>query len=77
MTFSNETFAKRLKAMRAEKGLDQKQLAELSGVTLSSIVGYEAGRNTPGLDQAYRLADALGCTLDVLSGRVDISGVKA
>ena len=38
------SFAENLKTMRKYRGLTQKQLAELSGISYSSIINYEIGR---------------------------------
>jgi transcriptional regulator with XRE-family HTH domain len=59
---------KRLKALREAAGLTQARLARRSGVPLGSVRGYEQGVRTPGLDQAAKLARALGVSLDELAG---------
>ena len=66
MAYSNETFAHRMKVMRAERKFSQKDLAEASGVGIDSIARYEVGDVTPRLDNAYAIANALGCTIDAL-----------
>lgn len=50
---------------RREKGLTQAELAKKVGVTLRAIQNWEAGR-LPRLDDATKLADALGVSLDEL-----------
>lgn len=58
-----------LKRIRATKGYSQKQLAELSGVSLRSIQMYEQRRkdiNKAQSDSLHRLAKALGCTMEDL-----------
>ena len=66
MTYSNETFAHRLKVARAEARMKQSDLAEASGVDVNSIARYELGTVTPGLDKVYALAIALGTDLNTL-----------
>ena len=66
MSYSNETFAHRLKVARAEARMSQAELAEASGVDVNSIARYEMGSVTPGLDKAYALAVALGTDLNAL-----------
>lgn len=66
MTYSNETFAHRLKVARAEAQMSQADLAAASGVDQNSIARYELGSVTPGLDKVYALAIALGTDLDSL-----------
>lgn len=43
-----KTFANRLKALRAERGLSQQKLADLLGISKSSINMYERGEREPG-----------------------------
>lgn len=66
MDYSNEIFAHRLKVMRAERKMNQKELSEISGVGLDSIARYETGEVTPRLDNAFAIASALGCDLNYL-----------
>lgn len=53
------TFASELIKARAESGWTQNKLAEKSGVSLSAIKGYEAGRNMPGARELRELCQAL------------------
>ena len=53
-------FAEKLKAARLDKGYTQKQLAEISHVTLRTIVSYEKGDSYPRKRETYaELAKAL------------------
>jgi transcriptional regulator with XRE-family HTH domain len=45
---------------RAEKGLTQEQLAELSGFSQQYISGLERGQRNPTIVSIYELAQALG-----------------
>lgn len=65
------TFAERLKELREEKGLSQRQLEQkLNGkITKSAICFWELGKRTPNLDAVILLADFFGVTLDYLAGR--------
>lgn len=74
MGFDRERFSNRLAALRNERGLDQAGLAREAGISRDSVARYETGVSTPNLDAACRLAEALGCTLDVLAGLVSITG---
>lgn len=65
-------FGQSLASIRVYRGLTQAQLGELSGIPKNSISRYENGETTPGIDMARRLADALDCSLDMLSGRVPL-----
>ena len=58
-----------LKRIRTDRGHSQKQLSGLSGVSLRSIQMYEQRNkdiNKAQSDSLYRLAKALGCTMEDL-----------
>src|SRR4051812_11823574 len=61
------TFGEKLKELRAQAGLTQAQLAELSDVPLGTIRDYEQGKRDPLLSTAQKLAGALNQSLDVFS----------
>ena len=66
LTASYET---NLKRIRTAKRYSQKQLADMSGVNLRSIQMYEQRRkdiNKAQSDSLFRLAKALGCTMEEL-----------
>jgi transcriptional regulator with XRE-family HTH domain len=50
----------RLRALRLERGLQQRQLADQAGLTPSMVSQIESGRLTPSLHTLGRLAAALG-----------------
>jgi transcriptional regulator with XRE-family HTH domain len=58
--------AKRLKQLRAERGLTQAALAKRAGVTLSYIGRLEIGRHDPQLSTLRKLAKALKVTVGEL-----------
>jgi len=60
----------RLQALRQEKGFSQSQLARAAGIPVGSIKNWEQGIRLPRLDLAYKLAQAMGISLDVLAGDV-------
>ena len=60
------TFADKLKELRQTAGMTQVRLSEASGVPLPTIRDYEQGKREPLLSNAYRLARALGVSLDAL-----------
>ena len=45
-------------------GMTQEKLAKLCDVTRQTIIALEAGRYSPSLELAFKLARALGRTLD-------------
>ena len=54
------SLGERIKALRAERVLQQRQLAEKAGLTPSMLSQIESGRLTPSLHTLGRLAGALG-----------------
>ncbi|RLA04185.1 MAG: transcriptional regulator [Gammaproteobacteria bacterium] len=59
-------FPQRLAALRKEKGLTQKVLADQVGVHVMQIRRYEGGASQPTLDVIRRLAIALSVSADTL-----------
>lgn len=48
---------------RQERGLSQRELAELVGTTQSAVARLERGGRPPRIDTLLRIADALDCEL--------------
>lgn len=63
------TFASRLKELRKERGLTQKQLAEQTRTSERGIQNYELGERSPAFDALISLADFFGVSIDYLAGR--------
>jgi transcriptional regulator with XRE-family HTH domain len=61
-----EGFGARLRALRHERGLSQKRLAEMAGVSRQLVGAVEAGRHLPRVDAALALARALQVDLGAL-----------
>ena len=61
-----------IKEARLAKGLSQKELARISGVSRATIIGLERGdiSNTK-LDTLRKLAEPLGLTLDEIFFKYD------
>ena len=57
--------AEQVAERRRELGLSQKQLAELTGTTQSSIARLESGGRPPRIDTLLRITNALDCELEV------------
>lgn len=64
-------FASRLKQLRTERDLLQKELADKVDIPRSTIAAWESGNRTPELGSAQILADFFEVSLDYLLGRVD------
>ena len=55
-----------LKDRRKALGWSQAELSQLMNVSQSLVSNWESGTRTPALDDAARLADVLGCSIDEL-----------
>ena len=64
----------RLKELRHEKQLTQKQLAEKLGVSQQVVGYYENGINQPAPDMLIQIANFFECSIDYLLGRSDDFG---
>ncbi len=51
---------------REEKGLSQRQLAELSGVKQPAIARLESMRSTPQIDTLFKILNPLGYTISIV-----------
>ncbi len=65
-------FAKRFKKERLNKGLTQKELAEMFNTNKSNISRYEKGYSMPGVKILTKYADFFNVSIDYLLGRSDI-----
>ena len=59
----------RLKELRKERGMIQKDLAQLMQCSVMAISHYEVGDRQPDPDFISRLCDVFGVTADYLLGR--------
>ncbi len=64
----------RIKELRAEKQLSQRELAAGISSTNKNIWAYENGIAVPPLDVLERMADFFSCSIDYLVGRSDDFG---
>lgn len=64
----------RLKELREEKNLSQKQVSVAIKTNQSNIARWENGINEPAISFAIALADYFGVTVDYLIGRTDELG---
>lgn len=72
MTYST-AFGDRLRDLRQRRGLTQKALAALAGLSRNTVMNLERGA-VPALDTARALAGALGTTLAELIGEEESGG---
>ena len=61
-------YYKRIRDLREDKDLTQKQLAEKLEVSPSIVSGYETGDRTPSLENLLALAKLYNCSTDYLLG---------
>lgn len=66
-----DIFAIRLKDIRKERRLTQKQLADAVGTTDDSIFSWERGRSQPSIDIIRQLCKILEVSADYLLGLED------
>ncbi|MBQ8322814.1 MAG: helix-turn-helix transcriptional regulator [Clostridia bacterium] len=68
-------FRERLKELRKNNNLSQKQLADILKTNNSSICDWECGRTEPNIETVALMADFFECSIDYLVGREDDFGV--
>lgn len=61
-----QSFGKKLKKLRLEKGLTQRELAQSTGLHITTIANYEINRREPKANQVKLLAEALEVTMGEL-----------
>lgn len=64
-------FISKLKELREEKGIQQKELAEILDVSKSTVSGWEVGRNEPNQEMLIKIAAYFNVTIDCLLGTTD------
>ncbi len=62
-------FAERLKHLRKQRGLTQKQLGEALGLGQTAIANYEQGNRSPDSEGLIRISEVLDVSVDALLGR--------
>ena len=60
------TWIENVKTLMKERNFNQKQVAEMAGLTESTFSRYMSGIRAPGVDNMARIAKALGVTVDHL-----------
>ncbi len=51
---------------REQKGITQKELAEMAGLKQSDVAGLESLKSTPQIDTIFKLLEPLGYTLTIV-----------
>ena len=65
-------FSERLKELRKERNLTQKQLAIELSVSEDCIYNWERGRSEPSIVDLINLSNYFNITIDYLVGKVEI-----
>lgn len=65
------TIGDRLRYLIHERGLEQKQFAEMFGLKVSTLNGYVTNYRSPDIELQKRFADYFGVSVDYLIGRTD------
>ena len=60
------TIGDSIKRIRTQKGMTQKQLGDLLGISVQTVSAYESGRRRPKMETIERFADALGVVVSSL-----------
>ena len=67
-----QILAKRLKGLREERRIYQRELAELLGMSFRGYQNYETGQSEPKLATLIAIADYYQVAIDYLVGRTDV-----
>ncbi len=67
----NIKFRERVRELRKGKGETQVQVAAAIGVAEQHYQRFEGGVNLPNIENAWKLADHFGVSVDYLIGRTD------
>lgn len=69
------TVAKRVKALRTERGISQEKLADAINANFLTYKGYENYKSDIPLFYLVRIADVLDTSLDYLAGRTEAKNI--
>lgn len=72
--YNKEILSKRIKELRQEKNLTQRQLAKMANTTPTSVSAYEKGQKTPSIEVLCNIANALETSVDWLCGNTESKG---
>lgn len=68
-------FYEKIKNLRVEKGLYQRELADLIKTSNSTICDWERGRCEPSIQDLIKLSNIFNCSVDYLIGNEDDFGI--
>ncbi|WP_432662550.1 helix-turn-helix transcriptional regulator [Wukongibacter baidiensis] len=67
----------RLKKLRKDKKITQKELAKILNIQNTTLSQYENGVNEPNDEMKVKIADYFGVTIDYLLGRSNVKQINA
>ena len=70
------SFAIKLKKLRIEHGLSQKDLAQELGISRSCLANYEGGKRQPDNEMLIHIADKFHVLVDYLIDRTDYKNIE-
>lgn len=70
MEYSIERVAKAITDRREQRGVSQQEAARGANITRQTLSNYEGGVSGMSFENAWKLANFYGCSLDELGGRV-------
>ena len=65
-------FKERLKELRREKNISQKQLADFLNMSKMAISHWESGHSEPSISQLILLSEYFDVSVDYLIGKTDL-----
>ena len=71
-TANTTTIGARIRKLRKEKGITQKELANILDVGISAVAMYEAGKRMPTPETIGKIADYFSADTDYLLGRSEV-----
>lgn len=71
-----QILAKRLKELRENRRIYQKEMAEILGLSFRGYQDYETNKSEPKLKTLIAIADYFQVSIDYLVGRTDVPGVN-
>lgn len=66
-----EHFCERFSDLLDEGGITLKDVADATGIKLSRLYDFKSGKHAPSLNNAVKLKELFGCTLDYMFGFTD------
>jgi len=67
----NKMIGERLRAQRVRKGLSQKKMGDLHGISFQQVQKYEKGRSSMSSSHLYNFAQSLGVGIEYLFKNIE------